>query len=276
MKMIAYMSLLACVTWAQDSTPPAFEVASVKISAPFTPGPGRGPRVTPGCGKPDPAMVRCTYVTLEMLLMRAYDLKIYQIEGPAWIETERYDVMAKVPDGVPADKIPAMLQALLTERFAVKLHKETRSLPAYELSVAKGGPKLKEVDVSSGPVGGIGFGGGVNGSRSVRGNFTIDQLMNYFTRSLSRPVFDNTGLKGTYQIELTYLGDENDGMGRLFVPNGPPDDGRGDAGRQQDASAPIATLFQAVQQTLGLKLDSKKAPVEMIIIDSATKVPTEN
>jgi uncharacterized protein (TIGR03435 family) len=302
MKPIALLPLIACVAWAQQDAPPAFEVASVKVSAPFVPGRG----MMRGCGKPDPALVHCTGATLKTLIMRAYDVKNYQIEGPAWTGSENYDVMAKVPDGVPADKIPAMLQALLAERFAVKIHKETRVLPVYELSIAKGGPKLKEVDVtklpsmepglppppppkgagggpppvSSIPAGAILMMVSPNGARMVRGNMTIDQLANHLTSSLNRPVLDDTGLKGSYEIDLSYLGDENDGIGRMMAANGPPagaaDGGRGDGGRQQDANAPIATVFQALQETLGLKLDPKKAPIEMIVIDSANKVPTEN
>jgi uncharacterized protein (TIGR03435 family) len=119
-----------------------------------------------------------------------------------------------------------------------------------------------------------------NGSRMFRGNMTMEQLVNHLTGSLDRPVFDNTGLKGTYEIELSYLGDENDSVGRMIAANGPPPGpeagGRGEGPRQPDANAPIATLFQAVQQTLGLKLEPKKSPVEMIVVDSANKVPTEN
>jgi uncharacterized protein (TIGR03435 family) len=180
-----------------------------------------------GCGKPDPAMVRCTNANLKTLLMRAYNVKGYQIQGPAWIESDGYDVMAKVPDGVPADKVPAMLQALLAERFGVKIHKETRVLPAYELSVAKGGPKLKEVEtaklqalpepgsalpppprapgngpppLSSMPVGALMFMIHINGSRMVRGNITIEALVNHLTSTLNRPVFDKTDLKGTTRL----------------------------------------------------------------------------
>lgn len=310
MRPIVFLSLFACMAWAQqDIAPPAFEVASVKVAAPFSPGPGPGPvRTMRGCMKPDPAMVRCTNATLKMLLMRAYDVKSYQIQGPASIESDGYDLMAKVPDGVPADKVPAMLQALLAERFGVKIHKETRVLPVYELSVAKGGPKMKEVEtgklpalpepgsalppplprgpssgpppLSSMPVGVVMMMIGTNGSRMIRGNLTVEQLAIRLTSSLDRPVFDNTGLKGTYEIDLSYLGDENDGIGRMIAANGPPPDpgapGRGDSARQQDANTPIPTIFQAVQQGLGLKLEPKKSPVEMIVVDSANKVPTEN
>jgi uncharacterized protein (TIGR03435 family) len=121
----------------------------------------------------------------------------------------------------------------------------------------------------------------INGSRLFRGNITIDQLILHLTNSLDRPVIDSTGLKGTYEIELSYLGDETDGMGRMMANMPPPPGGgdavgRGEPSRQQDASTPTATLPQALQQSLGLKLEPKKLPIDMIVVDSANKVPTEN
>jgi len=307
MKSIAVLSVIPLCVWAQqDAAPPSFEVASVKVAeAPkMLGGGGGGVFRVGGCGKPDPALVRCSGATLRAILLRAYDVKNYQIEGPDWINTENYDVMAKVPEGVPADKVPAMLQALLAERFALKVHKITKELPTYDLIAAKGGPKLKEVDVdklpkpgsapppppprtlgprplSSMPAGTTMMMMSANGSRVLRGNITLDQLANQLTGALGRPVFDRTDLKGTYEIELSYLGDENDGMGRTManLPLPPPDSGvggHGDGARQADNNAPIATVFQAVQQTLGLKLEPRKAPVEIIVVDSANKAPTEN
>ncbi|HEX3747982.1 MAG TPA: TIGR03435 family protein [Bryobacteraceae bacterium] len=298
------LCLLACAAWAQqDSAPPTFEVASVKVAAEMSPMQGGGGAMrTFGCGKPDPALVRCTGASLKTLLMRAYGVEDYQIEGPAWISSERYDVMAKVPEGVPADKVPAMLQALLAERFGAKIHKETRTLAAYEMTLAKGGPKFAETDptklrtppepgsaapppqrrhtpptLNEMPVGAIMFRMSRAGARTVRGNITIEQLVTHLTYVLDRPILDHTGLEGTYAIDFTYLGDENDGMGRRLpatVP--PPVADPGDSRQSPDSDAPIATLFQALQQSLGLKLEAKKAPVEMIVVDSANKVPTEN
>jgi len=243
----------------QDSTP-AFEVASVKVSPPPLAATG----IAHGC-KPDPAIVQCTGATLKMLLLRAYRVKYFQIEGPAWIETENYDVSAKVPEGAPAGDVPAMLATLLAQRFAVKLHKETRMLPSYDLIVAKGGPKLREIDavklpampepgsavppppggsggqppISSMPVGVLALRVNSNGATTMQGNVTMEDLAGYLTGSLNRPVFDRTGLKGAFAIELSYLAPE---VGRA-----------GDVPPQPDANSPIATLFQAVQ-TLGLKL----------------------
>ena len=148
---------LAVAAIAQQAAQPAFEVASVKISNPNPPQPAavpmgggsfRSTMVARGCRRPNPGTFTCTNSSLKMLLMQAYNVKAYQIEGPAWIDSERYDVMAKVPEGVSPDLAPAMLQQLLTERFKMVVHKENKLLPALELTVAKGGPKMKEVDAA--------------------------------------------------------------------------------------------------------------------------------
>jgi uncharacterized protein (TIGR03435 family) len=312
MRPIAFLLLLTCAVGAQDTAAPSFEVASVKVAAPPPAmGPGMGPvRIMRGCGKPDPAMVRCTNTPLKQLIVRAYGVKNYQVEGPGWIDSDGFDVMAKVPEGVPADKVPAMLQAMLAERFGLKIHKETRTLPAFELTVAKSGPKLKETDVaklpgfpepgsnappppppprgpgngppalSNMPAGAIMMMMSPTGARMLRGNMTMDQLVNSLTSSLSRPVFDKTDLKATYEIELSYLGDENDSVGRMMASLPPPPDGGGagrggDGAHQADANVPTATLAQALQ-ALGLKLEAKKLPIDMIVVDGANKVPTEN
>jgi uncharacterized protein (TIGR03435 family) len=109
----------------------------------------------------------------------------------------------------------------------------------------------------------------------VRGNLTIGELIDVLDMALDRPVFDNTGLKGTYEIELSYLVDETDPMiARMERLVGPMPSLR--TPPEQEASTPVANIFQALQQTLGLKLAGKKGPVEMIVIDHANKVPTEN
>jgi uncharacterized protein (TIGR03435 family) len=311
---------LAFVAFAQQATPPAFEVASVKVSDP-NPQPvvvagGMRRDVMRGCRRPDPGMVNCTNATLKTLLVQAYEVKNYQIEGPAWLDSGGYDLMAKIPEGVPVQQVPAMFQALLADRFKVVLHKETKLLPAYELTIAKGGPKLKEVDpaevaafnaaqqASRGgtgdapppppPPGGAGGRGGPggrspqmgtfmismsgNGARTFRRKMNMSQLVNMLSNQLSRPVLDMTELKGTYDIELSYLADESDPlMSQLRAMPPPPGATGGDAPRPgADADTPIATLFQALQQTLGLKLDAKKSPLEVLVIESANKIPTEN
>ena len=119
-----------------------------------------------------------------------------------------------------------------------------------------------------------------NGARTYRGKMNMEQLVNMLSNQLSRPVVDKTGLKGTYEIELTYLVDESDPT-QMQIRSSMAAAGVGGAGGDAahpaaDASTPIATVFQALQQSLGLKLDAKKAPLEILVIDSANKAPTEN
>jgi len=311
---------LAFAAAAQQAAPPAFDVASVKVSDPNPPQPAavltgggsvRSVGVARGCRRPNPGTFTCTNATLKMVLMQAYDVKAYQIEGPAWIDSDRYDVMAKVPEGVSPDLVPAMLQQLLAERFKVVAHKETKPLAAYELTVAKGGPRMKEVDaaevaafnaaqearrlgnppatpppapggrrsVSDMPLGSIGMSFSSNGARTQRGKINMTQLTNMLTNEVSRPVIDKTDLKGTYEIELSYLADQSSASAGALRALGPPPGasaGSDPARLQADAEAPIATIFQAVQQTLGLKLEAKKLPIDVVVVDSANKVPTEN
>ena len=139
LKPIALLCVLGCAAAAQQAgAPPRFEVASVKVAWQNTRTPGTG-ELQRGCNRPPPGMVRCVNATLKQMLMLAYGVKDYQIEGSAWIDSNGYNLMAKVPAGAPAAQVSAMLQALLEERFAVKLHKETKMLPAYELTVGRTG-----------------------------------------------------------------------------------------------------------------------------------------
>ena len=323
MKLCWIALAFASVALARQEALPVFEVASVKVSNPNPQGPagaGGAVRIVSGCRRPDPGSVNCTNTTLKMLLVQAYAVKTYQIEGPPWLDSEHYDLMAKIPEGVPVQQVPAMLQALLAERFKVVVHKETKSLPAYELTVAKGGPKLKEVDPAEvaafeasrqagrgdvaaapppppPPPGSAGGRAGVgsmrlgsfstsfstSGARTVRGKLTMAQLVNMLSNQLTRPVLDQTELKGTYEIEFSYMADESDPTLALLRASMPQSGGAaGSAGASgggaaaADLDAPIATIFQALQQTLGLRLEAKKSNIEVVVVDSANKAPTEN
>ncbi len=122
-----------------------FEVASVKPSAPVPPsggvyfGPPRG-----GPGTPDPGLITWTYARLRDLLMTAYNVKTYQLTGPEWFNTERYDIIARVPAGATKEEVRAMWRKLLAERFGVVLHHESKEFQVEELVIDKGGSKLKE------------------------------------------------------------------------------------------------------------------------------------
>src|SRR5580658_6614238 len=121
-----------------------FEAASVKPTAP----PDRNGEVNMGTeggpGTADPVRIQYRYLTLKTLLMTAFNVKTYRISGPAWIDTERFDIVATLPPGAAKDQLAVMLQNLPAERFKIALHRETKELPMYSLTLAKSGPKMKQ------------------------------------------------------------------------------------------------------------------------------------
>ena len=133
-----------CAAWAQTAeNSPAFEVASVKPAAPIT---GNFIRVgmRGGPGSSDPGQITYNNVTVKDVVMNAYGVKRFQISGPGWLDSERYDIVAKLPRGATKAEFMVMLQNLLAERFKLTLHREKKDLPMYALVVGKNGPKLKE------------------------------------------------------------------------------------------------------------------------------------
>jgi uncharacterized protein (TIGR03435 family) len=228
--------------WAQSTsvptTPaPAFEAASVKTS----PRDGRGYWASTEGNR-----VSYLKITVMDVLIRAYQVKDYQIEGPSWIFTEKYDILAKTPDNTPKDRIPAMLQSLLAERLALKLHREMRELSVYELTIGKGPLKLKEAAAN-------GSFGIVKGHREARG-MGMRQFVAFLTLWLGRPVLDKTGLTSSYDFKLEISREE-----------------AGPAG----ADKALLSIFTSLQE-IGLKLEPRKDPVEMVVVDGGTKTPTEN
>jgi uncharacterized protein (TIGR03435 family) len=199
---------------------------------------------------------------LSSVVLKAYDLKPYQLECPAWMRTEEYDISATAPAGSTPDQIPAMLQNLLADRFRMKLHREKRDWPVYALVVGKDGPKLKAMESANEQ---IGFTMG-------RPETTLTAVSTTgFARMLSgfldRPVLDMTGLTGYYDIKVTVAASDLVGMRSVAMP-----------GIQQPSATEAVTapsIFTAVQD-LGLRLESRKAPIEFLIVDRADKDPTEN
>ncbi|MBI4875762.1 MAG: TIGR03435 family protein [Acidobacteria bacterium] len=257
----------------QTQPPPAFEVASIKPAAPMT-----GGRMMVRMGG-DPGRINYTGVTLKDVLARAYDVKRYQISGPSWLDSERYDIVAKVPDGAPREQIPAMLQSLLAERFKMAVHRESKQQPAYALVVGKNGPKLKKSEVT-----------GDSGARATepRGTMmmssngrlearktTLGAFSDLLSKLLDRPVVDLTKLEGYYDITLEVAMEDLAGMRKLPAMAGPGPGGPRQEGGPAPDSAPSASIFTAVQQ-LGLKLDTRKLPIDYIVVGQANKVPTEN
>jgi uncharacterized protein (TIGR03435 family) len=279
--------VFACgLAFGQPTQSLTFEVASVKPSAPVPPsggvyfGPARG-----GPGTPDPGQITWSYARLIDLLMTAYDVKAYQISGPPWMATERYNVIAKVPEGSTKEQVNVMWQNLLTERFGVVLHHESKDFQVDELVVAKGGHKLKESTEDdpgaegppkldkkgdlSGPglVTMITMGPNGPSAHTVAKAQPLSKLTTMLGNQMNRPVLDKTGLTGKYDFNIE------------FTPNLPPGQlGPGPTGAAQvdNTSEPGPNLADAVQRQLGLRLVASKAKLEVVVIDKAEQVPTAN
>ena len=292
-----------------------FDVATVKPAAPLVPN-GRGmifmSPPTGGPGSKDPGRIHYPNMTLKGFLMSAYNVKSYQISGPAWINTERYDLDATMPPDTTKEQFRVMFQNLLAERFGVKIHHESKELPMYSLILAKKTPKMKESVSSTAPpddpppgspqmpngppkIGPDGFPimpaqmasrPGIRqmmmpGRARLEGKeATMEDLASRLTNMLDKPVTDATGLTAKYDFILTYSPEGlSSPMGGPMPPvgavgRGPSDGGSGPSGSSESETPP--DLFTAIQADLGLKLDAKKGSVDLIVVDHAERTPIAN
>lgn len=315
-----------------------FEVATVKPWAPPTGG-GRGifMGMQGGPGTRDPGQINISGLPLKFLVANAYDVRPYQINGPGWLDMERFDITAKVPPGTTKEQARIMMQNLLADRFGMKLHHETKDSQVYELVVGKNGPKIQKsasqedpappkegappppppgppkLDANGFPkldrpglIMMIQMGSKGPMSHMVGKQQTLAQFAQMLGNQVNRPVVDKTGMEGKYDFNLEFAFEP--GQGPAGLPPPPPGGfggpgggpgpvtagaagggrasvGAGPAGpRDGPVTAPLdsqtadsaPTLFTAVQEQLGLKLDPKKAPLDMLVIDHIEKTPTEN
>ncbi|HTW63974.1 MAG TPA: TIGR03435 family protein [Bryobacteraceae bacterium] len=234
---------------------PSFEVATIKPSKPGTIG--KGFRVN---GR------RFTTINTSVtdLMTFAYGLQEKQIiGGPEWMATQKYDLEGE-PDaeGTPNDKqLKGMLQKLLADRFKLAFHHDKKELSAYTIVVAKNGPKLTKSASDPNSLPGLGFRGL---GAFVAHNATLTDFANVMeTVALDRPVVDQTGLQGRFDFTLNWTPDETQFAGLGVRPPAPP----------ENATEP--DLFTAIQQQLGLKLESTKAPVDVLVIDHV-EMPSAN
>jgi len=216
-----------------------------------------------GPGTSNPGQISFKNASFRSILMSAYALKQYQISGPDWIRTTGFNIEAKLPAGATREQLKPMLQALLAERFHLTVHRETRDLPVFALVIAKSGPKLA---TGKDPEdGGGSFGAWKGNPRRVATNETMRGLAEFLSPFLERPVIDQTGLTGRYDFTLYWAAEYP--MVRV-APKAP---------RAEEATPdPAPAIFQAVQDQLGLKLDPRKAPIEILVVDRVEKIPTEN
>jgi uncharacterized protein (TIGR03435 family) len=269
LRILTALLLIAAWSPAQPIDTERFEVASVKAN-------GSDESNIERMGiRADGAQFNCYNMTLKRLLMYAYQVKQYQISGPAWIGSEMYTIAAKLPLGATREQAPVMLQHLLKERFHLELTRQPKEMSIYELTTAKGGFKLSPSS-SAGP-GGVpaspssggqpatSGGGGVarvapgadGGPPRVVGyhkmnlkRCTLARLANLLELQLDRPVKDVTGIAGEFDFALEYT--------------------------TADSVQDVANIFAALPQQSGLKLEGKKGPVDVLMIDRADRTPIEN
>lgn len=253
MRAVAFILLTAAIAMSQ-----AFEAVSIR------PGP-------PGSGielmqlgkifyRVDDTTVNIGAMALRGLIPLAFRLPDDQVVQPDWTQDARFDIQAKIPAGASKEKIPEMLQTMLTERFGLKVHHEQKEMPVYALTVAKDGPKFKEspAEDKTDP--------GCNGGyRKVCGQVTMESFAILLSRSSKmkapgapdRPVIDATGLAGKYDFVF--------------------ESGREGNGRSADpvAGAEVVTYADALK-ALGLKLEPTKHAYDILVVDHVERAPTEN
>jgi uncharacterized protein (TIGR03435 family) len=230
---------------------PTFEVASVKPSHPPDNERFRSSM------KMDPGRITCTNTTLKRFIIAAYDMKDYQVIGPSWIDSERYDIVATMPRDSTSDEVLRMLQGLIAERFHLAFHNESRELPVYALATGKAGHKLKEVEFGRGS-------SNISPGKLEAHSIGMANLTDMLSRMVERPVIDATGLKGFFDFNLEWTPDDAGAASRPAESGTPVD------------SAVGPNLIVALQQQLGLKLEPRKAPLDVMVIDRVEKIPTEN
>jgi bla regulator protein blaR1 len=253
---------------------PAFEVISIKPRLPDAP-PASIPNAPDRFVRPN--------VTVSGLIEYAYELRAFQVlGGPAWVRADRYEVSAKAETAVPQAQMRLMVQRLLAERFGLQVHRETREMDTYALMTARRdgqlGEKMKLSERDCAPIIDAGnvrprqgdgpppcawFVALINGFARLRlTGIPVARFAGVLEPMTSRKIVDRTNLTGTYDIEMDFLPDP--GLLGLSIPNS-------NALQQSD----IPPLTTAIQDQLGLKLESERAPVDVVLIDSV-KPPTAN
>jgi uncharacterized protein (TIGR03435 family) len=191
-----------------------------------------------------------------MLVQQAWAISGYRIYGgPSWLDSTRFNIAAKAPDGagnLTLDQMRPMLQTLLTDRFHLVLHRDTKELPLYRLVVSKNGKKFRESAASGEPQSRMGTG------QITDEKASLDALASQLGQQLGRFVVNETGLGGDFAFHLEWTPDPGQNLG-------------GDSDTPPPAGADGPSIFTALQEQLGLKLESAKGPVEVLVIDNAEK-----
>ena len=283
-----FLPLVAISAAAFGQTAPArveFEVASVK------PAPQNNQNQVKAGVHIDGAQVHVSHLSLKDFIRVAYRVKEFQVLGPEWLSGARYDVDATLPAG-SRGQVPEMLQSLLADRFQLKVHRDTKELPVYALIVGPGGPKMKEsppeeggatpkaveVTANGGP-GGVSMnlqnGGYFNfGDNKIEARkMDMTTFADTFSRFLDKPLVDMTKLTATYDFTVTLTPEDYRAILIRSALNAgvtlPPEAMKLLEGNTADS------LYSGLR-ALGLKIDARKAPLEVVVVDNVLKTPTEN
>jgi len=246
--------LVLCVAFACAALGQEFEVVSVKPNKS-----GSGSSHSHG----DRGMLTASNLSLRSMIVRAYGVKDYQVEGPDWLSTERFDVMAKFPEALPQDRekyneaLRAMMEKMLVDRFKVAVHRTEKSFSVYALVVGKKGVKFKEVPDT-------GSNSNSDGTHFEGTPISMARFAEFLSREVELPVLDMTGLRGAYQIKLDWVREPRTAV-----------EVKGDVPLPADGP-PGTNIPTALQDQLGLRLEARKAPIEILVVDHAERVPTEN
>jgi uncharacterized protein (TIGR03435 family) len=267
MRLAMSVVLVWCSTAVaqQQGKKPTFEVATVRMIDPNS-------SVLVGMAA-DPALVSYRNLTLRDAIRGAYMVRDFQIVAPDWMSTVRFEVDAKLPAGATNEQVPLMFQSLLEERFGLTWRREPKEMQVYSVLVGKDGPKLKEAQKS--PFGNalamgtdgkprslVSFGGTASSVTVTAPSASLLTLVGVTSRFTGKPLVDDTGIQGDYNFTLTFAPEVTTGVG-IFAgnPDGPSD--------------PVPSLADALKQ-YGLRLETKKATVDMFVITHAEKTATEN
>ena len=227
-----------------------FEVATIR--------PNRG---TKGAGdlRATPGTLTIRNLPLHTVIAAAYGLLPHQVVGPAWLKDERFDIVAKTgTSAASVDEMLPMLRPVLVERFRLATHRESREMPAYVLTVAKSGAKLEEARQG----GDVPFKKANKTAARIRApHLTMPQFAEILARRLGHPVRDETGLTAAYRISLEWAAETTPRKPDKIKP-----------GKDKDRPS----IFTAIQEQLGLRLEGRKAAVETLVIDHVRKTPEPN
>jgi uncharacterized protein (TIGR03435 family) len=235
-KFCAVKALFCLLSLADGAVAQSFEAAAIKVS--------NAPAGSSNWSS-DEVTTTITNETLRGLIQDAFDVRSFSLSGPDWLDSLHFDINAKMQPGSTSAGRNLMMQALLKERFGLVVHHELKTIQGYALVIAKNGFKLKAVE----DVGGHRSGSG-NGKLSAQ-RMSMERFADRLARQLDQPVSDMTDLKGVFNIELTYQNPRN-----------------------HDDSRP--SIFTALQEQLGLKLEARKVPVDIVVVDHVERTPTEN